>query len=624
MQRDLQQLGDVCGDGVWLWNVRTGHKFRSPLWYRQLGYAPESCDQWHGPWSTHVHPDDLPAVQAALQDCLQQRTDHYVAEFRMRCRDGRWKWIAARAALQVDENGPLRLYGVHRDIDAQRQLEVTYRENRQSFSAWLELSPDAIAITTAEAQPVYVDVNRAFCLMLGASRASLLGQSAASEHAWSSPAQAEAALDLLLQGVPIVDMPCRLHSRDGRTVHTSLSAQRIQVDGHYRLLIARRDISERVQAEQRLRESEERWRFAIEGHGDALWDWDVTRKTMYRSPRFLELLQLPAHRTVVPLREHSRLFVHDDLPRMSAGFREVLVGQRDELMDECRLRRADGELVWVSYRCRVMQRDTNGRALRLLGTVRDITRQRERQLLLDQQMDRISHSGRLLALGEMASAIAHEINQPLAVIASYAGVLQRKTDGVAEWQALVSKIEEQALRAGHIVWRMRQFARHQDLDLQPLALAQMMEECVQWLRLDSRAAGVRFMTWLPQGLPPVLADRIQIQQVLLNLLRNAVQAMEHSPRKTLVLRARLDVARTELVVDVADRGCGLPQPVALDVFKPFYTTRPDGLGLGLAISQSIVQRHHGRLWSSARAHGGTVFSFSLPLAGGALPEEVKP
>lgn len=199
-------------------------------------------------------------------------------------------------------------------------------------------------------------------------------------------------------------------------------------------------------------------------------------------------------------------------------------------------------------------------------------------------------------------------------------MLSRKAQAGSQSHRLATAIEEQALRAGKIVWRMRQFARHHALQLQAVAMRELVDECLQWLRLDSRAAGVKLLVSLPAALPLVSADRIQIQQVLLNLLRNALQAMEASARKSLVVRARVDKARQELVLDVADRGCGLPQQVALDIYQPFFTTRSDGLGLGLPISQSIIQRHGGRLWSSARARGGTVFSFSLPLATSAQPQ----
>lgn len=605
---------ESSGDGVWDWNLRTGEKFHSEKWARMLGFDVETILADKDFWISHLHPEDRDHTLKALADCLNGRAETYAAEFRMFTATGSWKWISARGRIvEWQDNQPIRIMGTHRDIDPLRQVESAYLESRETFSAWLEQSPDAIAVTTCTLEPVYLYVNAAYCYMLGAVREDLLGSSAFQHSLWSNPQQGMATYELLVSGIPIVDLPCLFRSKDGHEIPTSISGQRIQVDGEYRLVISRRDVSERVFAEQRLRESEARWRFAIEGHGDALWDWNVEAGTIYRSPRWLELLMLPMHRATVAIDEHSTVFFDDDFSDLKNELRQLLAGDVDELKGECRLCRSDGELIWVSYRCRVMERNARGRPKRVIGTMNDITQARLHQQAVETQLDRISHSGRLLALGEMATTIAHEINQPLAVITSYAGVMARKTAELPELNLIAQRVEEQALRAGQIIWRMRQFGRHQNMALGAIAVKPLIEESLDWIKLDTGSYGVEFSTRYPEPTPDIWADRIQIQQVLLNLLRNAVQSMhDNSGKRVVQVRVRQDIPRREVVIEVADRGCGLPSQVAFDVFKPFFTTKTDGLGLGLSISQSILARHNGRLWSKERDGGGTIFSFSIP------------
>ncbi|MFC5300787.1 PAS domain-containing protein [Azospira restricta] len=607
---------EIGGDGVWEWNLLSGRQFRSENWYRMLGYAPADGEaETDGFWSSRIHPEDYGRVFAALAACLSGETESYSADYRMRGKNGDWCWVAAHGRVVERESGkPVRMLGVHRDIHALRCAEHVGRANRESFVVLLEHLPDAIAITTCELDGVFIAVNRAYCELAASSAEELIGTRTSSHQLWGNDAQRRAVRELIVRGGAIDDLQSVFRNKRGDEIATSLSARRIVIDGEYRLIVSRRDIRRRVEIEQRLRQSEERWRFAIEGHGDALWEWRVDERTIYRSPRWLSMLGLPDSAVLASQEEHGAAFFTEDLPEVSIGFREMLAGHADELDGECRLRRADGEQIWVSYRCRTMERNGDGRPTKIIGTTRDITQRKLRQKMIDAQLDRLSHADRLLALGEMASAIAHEVNQPLGVVASYAGVLVRKAADHPELRELAVRIENETLRAGQVVWRMRQFSRHGQLDPVALDLRALIDESLEWVRLDNRVQGIGFEVELPEVPLPVRVDRVLIEQALLNLLRNSIQSMADSehPRSILV-RARIDGA--QVVVDVADRGCGLPSQVACDVFQPFFTTKPDGLGLGLSITQSIVARHGGRLWSAAREGGGTVFSFSVPVDG---------
>lgn len=487
--------------------------------------------------------------------------------------------------------------------------------SREHFSALLEQSPDAIAITTCELDNTIVNVNPAYCLLSGYTREELLDHRAANLDLWENSAQGLAAKALLIRGTPVNDLLSMFRRRDGNLIPTSLSGRRITINGAPHLQVVRRDISERMLNELRLKESEERWRFAVEGHGDALWDWNVATRTAYRSVRFLVLLGIPDAPSLCTIDELTKSIHPADIPLIEEQNKKLLRGITSDETGECRLRGRDGEVIWVSYRCCVMRRDAEGRAERVIGTIRDISRRKRRQQEMDVQMGKLSHQARLLALGEMASATAHEINQPLTAIATYASACARQLDDRPKSQDIVRRIEAQALRAGQIVWRMRDFAKRRRTRCQAVKVEALVADVFEWLSWDRRANEITFESTISADLPAVPVDRIQIEQVLLNLIWNGIQAMTEMPfKKVIEVGAALNTAGNGIIVTVADRGCGLPSHVALDLFTPFVTSKPDGLGLGLSISRTIISQHDGMLWSAPREGGGSVFSFSLPLS----------
>ncbi|MBF0375668.1 MAG: PhnD/SsuA/transferrin family substrate-binding protein, partial [Alphaproteobacteria bacterium] len=231
------------------------------------------------------------------------------------------------------------------------------------------------------------------------------------------------------------------------------------------------------------------------------------------------------------------------------------------------------------------------------------------------QRDEMEHGARLALLGEMASSIAHEINQPLAAIANYASGCQRRLsagtdpDGVAEG---LRSIAGQAERAAGIVQRIRDFVRKRKPEPAVLDLNAVVRESLDLFRAVATRRGVAVEASLAETLPPVLADRIQVEQVLLNLLQNAVDAMGAAERRRLTV-ATTATANGMVEVAVADTGPGLSPEARNRLFEPFFTTRPDGLGLGLSLSRSIAEAHGGRLRADDAPGGGARFAFTLPI-----------
>ena len=255
----------------------------------------------------------------------------------------------------------------------------------------------------------------------------------------------------------------------------------------------------------------------------------------------------------------------------------------------------------------------------LLLSATDVTARRDAEALNREQEARLQATARLVTVGEIASSIAHELNQPLAAIASYIlGSLRRLRAGGADPQALAGALEqagEQADRAGQIICRVRDFVHSRQPVLAALDLNVLVTRAAAAAGREAERSGLRLELHLTPGLPRAQADAVMLEQVILNLVRNALEAMHDragsgQPVDVLTSRAGLDA----LEVTIADRGPGVAAEVAGRLFEPFFTTKPEGMGLGLNICRSIVEFHGGRLWTTPREGGGAEFHFTVHAA----------
>jgi len=249
------------------------------------------------------------------------------------------------------------------------------------------------------------------------------------------------------------------------------------------------------------------------------------------------------------------------------------------------------------------------------GFVRDLTGQNEREARVEQLQAEVVHITRLSAMGEMASSLAHELNQPLSAIANYLnGAKRLLAKGDVDPKALeaVDKAAGQALRAGDIIRRLRDFLARGEGERSVESLAKLVHEACGLALVGAKESGVEVRYELDPHLDRVIVDRIQIQQVLVNLVRNAIESMHDSPHRRLLVSTLIDDDMA--VVSVADTGPGLDEGVAERLFEPFVTTKPHGMGVGLSISRTIVEAHGGRIWTEANPGGGVIFHFSVRLA----------
>ena len=325
-----------------------------------------------------------------------------------------------------------------------------------------------------------------------------------------------------------------------------------------------------------------------------------------------EMIGRSITRLAVPGRE-------DEMPQILARIRR---GERVDHFQTAR-RHKDGSIVLISLTVSPIL-DEEGRVIGASKVARDVTAAhkaeaalRQAEARLQEQHRALLHATRLGELGQMAATLAHEINQPLSAVTNYLRGSQRllSLDPLGNQPRIedaLRRAADQAIRAGDVIRRLRSFAKPSVGRQAPVSIREILEDAASLATIDARQRGVNISL---NNLPPealVIADRIEIQQVLLNLIRNALEAMEGQARRELRLGAATALEMTE--VAVSDTGPGLAQEVREHLFEPFVTTKVDGMGIGLSICRSIVENHGGRFWAEDNSEGGTTFRFTLMAA----------
>lgn len=380
------------------------------------------------------------------------------------------------------------------------------------------------------------------------------------------------------------------------------------------------EMHEKERIEQTLRESEQRYRSV--SRFTTSWAFDMVVEPEGRM-RLLWITDNPVVvvgrgiQELITLADWKSLVHPSDMPILSESISRVLSGE--DVTTEFRVRGGDGEARWVRVFARPKWSEARDRVEQVHGAAQDVTDLKLADERLRQLQSNLNHVARLSMLGEMVAGIAHEINQPLYAIANYGSactnLLPPKCDADLEkLQRWSRQILAQAERAGEIIRRLRQFARKAEAEQVPLDVGQVIRESAELASTEIRRHQAQLQLDLPRMLPEVMADRVLIQQVLVNLIRNALEAVAEMPMEArrVVLRARFDGNR--MLIQVVDSGPGLTATSGRDIFEPFVSTKPEGMGMGLAISRSIVEGHGGEIWveSNPEQGSGTSFYFTLP------------
>jgi PAS domain S-box-containing protein len=402
--------------------------------------------------------------------------------------------------------------------------------------------------------------------------------------------------------------------KDGSLLWVRENAKAVRRPDGFLVLVACEDITERRRTEDALRQSEMYLAEAQRISHTGSFGWRVSSDELIWSAETYRIFEYDP--SVEPTVELALQRVHpDDRDFVRQLLERVTLEQTDWDLEH-RLLMGDGRVKDVRAVAHAVL-DTTGN-LEFIGVVMDVTASRKAAQELSRARAELAHVMRVTTLGELAAAIAHEVNQPIAAMVTDAQAslnwLGREPADLEEVEQALRRIVDNGNRAADVIGRIRELVKKAPPRMGMVDLNLAVKEMVALTRAEIIGSGVALETALEDGLPLVHGDRVQLQQVLLNLIVNALQAM--SAVATERRRLRISTARVEsdrVRVSVHDSGPGLSAALVDRIFAPFYSTKPDGLGMGLSICRSIVEAHDGRLWASADEPGGAVFHFTIPV-----------
>jgi PAS domain S-box-containing protein len=743
-------------DGIWDWNLDTGEVFYSRRWKEMLGFQEDELAVTRSEWESRIHPEERASVLAAVRDHLDGHTPFYQAEYRVRCKDGGWKWVLARGAVvsRAADGRVLRFVGAHADITDRKLAEARLRESEERLAKVFQCSPAAIVLSDREEDGRVIEVNDAFEKITGYRRDEIVGRAAMESVLFADPLELAQAYGYFKEQGRFANFEFRLRRKDGELRTCVVSAESIQVNGRTCSLSAMVDITGLKRAEEALRRSEAKYRAIVENSRDGILFADANGVILERSPSLSLIAGYTDEERVGHLGFEN---IHpDDLALARKSWTEVVSNPEASYRIEYRIRHKDGTWRWVEtsaqnllsnpnvqavvlttrditdriatrqaleharsnltalvestddliwsvdsqhrvltcnrafteylrinhgveihpgdvqyerlaapvaekwqgfYRrafeegpCRMESRITGGRTVEfslspiLSGGERvgvsvfgkDITERKQVEAQREKLWAQLAQAQKMESVGRLAGGVAHDFNNLLTVINGYSQLaLARLKDG-DPLRGQLEEIGKAGERAARLTRQLLAFSRKQVMQPRVLDLNQVVGEMQSMLqRLVGEDVEVTFA--LSEERPTLQADPHQLEQVIMNLVVNAKDAMPSGGRlrieTALVDRDDRDAAVNPEIrsgryamLSVSDTGVGMDRETLQQIYEPFFTTKGagQGTGLGLSMVQGIVVQSGGYINVSSEPGKGTTFRIFLPAPAGVETEQEKP
>jgi PAS domain S-box-containing protein len=629
-ERELSHLVDMVPSYLWRMNPNGNPAFFNRRLVEYLGFdvsGPSSpaTGGLSDLLEAMIHPEDAQAAARALARSLGSGAPLSM-KWRMRRCDGTYRWMAASAEAMRDEDGVIaQWYGLCHDIDDQVQTEDLLRERELELSLLVDMVPVHISRMSASGEPTFY--SKRTLASIGISHVGALDEPDMSRLA-----------TMLTATVHPDDLEMMRE-----TIGKSISAgepfytryRRRHADGSYRWMEGRAeplrgengailqwyavamDVDDQVRAEVALRQSEQRLQEIIDAVPVRIWSTDANGGPVYLNKRYQDHFRaVISHFSDIKEPRLSALLQELVHPDDAPGTRDTLLGcfeKGEGAVLRFRSREPGGVFRWAE--CRVEpRRDNAGTIVQWYGASVDIDDEVQAQEALLLAQERVARASQAASLAELSASIAHEVNQPLAAVVANSHACQRwltrQPPNIARAQSTIERIIRDANAAGEVVSRIRALFK-QNVDSRSSAtIVRAVEEACRLVADISVGSSVTIEVDVDLELPEIPFDQVQIQQVLINLLRNAIDAMDGAPSPRIV-RVSARLSNNVVQVEVSDTGNGVREPES--IFEAFYTTKENGMGMGLAISRTIVESHGGQMWLKADGRKGATFVFTLPI-----------
>jgi PAS domain S-box-containing protein len=611
--RQMIELAASAGDlGLWSRDLTTGDGWFNAPMRTLFGVDAEEKINFED-MLNRVHPNDREHMASELQRSESVGLP-FQGEFRIRQANGTERWVLAKGrTVYTSHNGDQRRMGVVLDITERKRAE-------EKFQSAVEASPNGILMVDAQGRILLVNAQGE--KLFGYSRDELLGRTVETLVPERFRAELPASRASFVAAPLARSMGAGRDlfglRKDGSEIPVEIGLSPIHAEGGLIILVTIIDISERKRSAEELERERSFLRQVIDTVPNFIFAKD-------REGRFTLANQAVA--------DAYGTTVDDLIGKTDADFnsnkedveffkridQEVIDSLQERFIAEEHMTDAEGRIRWLQTVKRPII-ESEGRAKQVLGASTDITRRRETEIELREQRAELAHVARISTMGELAASLAHELNQPLTAILSNAQAalrfLARNPAELEEVREILLDIVKDNSRAGEVIRRMRALVKKEKIEFATVDLTGLIRDVVMLVHSDAILQNVKITLDFNNDLSFVRGDKVQIQQVVLNLMLNAFDAMTEGPVSEREVKLRMEADSAGFVqVAVSDCGTGLSSDKLDKMFQPFFTTKGEGLGMGLSICRSIIEAHGGRLWAENNELHGATFYFTLPVEG---------
>jgi PAS domain S-box-containing protein len=625
-ERELSQLVDMIPSHVWQLTREGEPVFCNKRMVDFLGLDVANTDR---PGMSRlealiacVHPADAGEFGDTLRRCLATG-ENFAIRYRLRRADGVYRWMSSRAEPMRDERGDVvRWYGLCHDIDDQVRAEEAVRRNERQLQQTIDAVPVRIWSARSMAGPVYFNKRYQDYLRSVVPNLEALGEPRIDKfiqqliHPEDAPRVGQTLQNSFAAGTPAV-MQFRWREKDGvyKWAQCRVEPWRDQDGAIVQWYGVSLDIDDEVRAQEALRSRERELSLLVDMVPSHLWRVSADGETTLANKHMADFLGQDLGEKSQLQTVFEDIYHPDDAEAVRGVFRHCLA-TGDTFSMKYRLRRADGAYRWMSGRAEPM-RDESGRIVQWYGFCHDIDDQVRAEEALRQAFDRLARATQAASLAELSASIAHEVNQPLAAVIANCEACQRwlsaEHPNIERAKITAERIARDANSAADVISRIRTLFAHAPQAGSSEDVNRLISETCQLMSDEVAAKHVRIRASLEPNLPCVSVDRVQVQQVFVNLIRNGVEAMDAIADRERALQIRsLRDGVDSIRIEVRDEGAGFKD--ATRAFDPFFTTKPNGMGMGLAICRSIIESHGGRLWAANNDTCGATVAFTLRLA----------
>jgi len=591
----LKMVLEASTDGFWDWDISTGEVNFSSRWSELLGLSPGEFIPHINSWENLLHPDDSEATLKSLSDHLEGKTDKFVSEYRMLSKNRGWLWFQVRGqvVLRDQDGSPLLMAGAFFDLGERKKAEAALIQSEEKFSKVFHSNPDLMSISTLK-EGRYIDINAAFEEVAGYSRADAIGHTAEELGVWPDPSERQLLLQQIQEQRHIRGFDINFRNKAGEIRSVILSGEIIEIDEVPHLLSVIKDITSRKEMEEALRSSEERFSKAFNSAPIPMCISNLAdARFIDMNDRYCEVLGFK--------REELLGCSSFDLDIWDNMADRILVGEQirrgEPITDmEMRFRKKSGEVRLGLYSAEGLT--INGE-LCLLSMLIDITDRKQ----LESEMNRLSQ---LNLVGEMAASIGHEIRNPMTTVRGFLQILRDNEVYAKEVEYFDLMIEEMD-RANLIISEFLSLAKNKMVRKMPENLNAIIRSLLPLVQANAMIVDQHIKLDL-NPIPDLLLDSKEISQLILNLVNNALESMPAGGEATV----RTYADENSVILSVQDQGHGIEKDLIEKLGTPFFTTKEQGVGLGLATCYRIASRHNAKI-DLISSFTGTTFWVRFPL-----------